>query len=136
MHRRSHAGRAVILQGLLVAALVLTAAVALRLLSPRHVSAELASRLLGILLGLVVAGYANTVPKALAPLTQVRCDPAAEQAVRRVTGWSMALGGLAYAVTWAIAPLAYATPISAGLLGGAALLAVVRFALVSGRPRT
>ena len=131
MRPSSRTSRSAISRALLIAGLMLTAAVVLRLLAPDQISPELARRLLGVLLGLVVAGYANLVPKALAALTRMRCDPAADQAVRRFTGWSLALGGVAYAVTWAVAPLALAAVIAGGFLGGALLLVILRFTVAT-----
>lgn len=116
-------------RGLIIAGLFLGAAVAIRLLSPEHLSHDLGQRLLGVMMGLVVAFYANAVPKALSPLILMRCDPAAEQAMRRFTGWSLTLGGAAYAVTWLIAPVPIAKVLSTSLLGVALLLVVARVGL-------
>ena len=82
-----------ILRGLIIASLIIVIAFALKLLSPQYISPDLATRLLGVLLGAVVTIYANEAPKALTPLLRMRCDPVAEQAMRRFTGWSLALGG-------------------------------------------
>jgi hypothetical protein len=125
---RSQASRADIARGLIVAAVLLGVSMALKLLSPEHLSAEFVDRMMGVLLGAMVVVFANAVPKALSPLLQQRCDPAAEQAMRRFTGWSLVLGGAAYAVAWVIAPLEHANVLSAGLLGAALLLVVVRLA--------
>jgi hypothetical protein len=116
-------------RGLIVAAVFLGLAAAIRLLSPEHLSHDLGQRLLGVTMGLVVAFYANAVPKALSPLILMRCDPAAEQAMRRFTGWCLALGGAAYAVTWLIAPVPIAKIVATSLLGAALLLVVARIAL-------
>jgi len=84
----------------------------LNFLSPDYISAALGQRLLGLVLGLLVVVYANSVPKALAPLLQIRCDPAAEQAMRPIHRHRLVLGGVAYAVTWLIAPLESAAVLS------------------------
>jgi len=84
--RSSHAS---IVRGLIIAALLLAVSLLLAALSPDHLSPELARRLLGVLMGAVVVVYANAVPKALTPLILTRCDPGAEQAMRRFTGWSL-----------------------------------------------
>lgn len=123
---RPQASRVSISRELIVAGLVLGVSVALALLSPDHLSPELARRLLGVLIGAVVVVYANAAPKALSPLIQMRCDPVAEQAMRRFTGWSLTLGGSAYVLTWLIAPLESANVLAASLLGAALLLVVVR----------
>lgn len=136
MEHRTHAGRPAVTRGLIVAGLILAAAAALRLLSPEYVNPDLARRLLGVLLGAVVLMYANAVPKELTPLMQLRCNPAAEQRLRRFTGWTLALGGLGYAVAWSVLPLAYAATVAASLLGLAFLLVAARVALAMLRPRT
>jgi hypothetical protein len=56
----------------------------------------------------------------------MRCDPAAEQAMRRFAGWTLTLGGGAYAMAWLVAPLDRANPIAAGLLGTSLVLVVGR----------
>jgi hypothetical protein len=48
-------------------------------------------------MGAVVVICANAVPKVLTPLIQSRCDPIAHQAIRRFTGWSLVIGGAAWA---------------------------------------
>ena len=117
------AARAALLRGLAVAALLLLAALALRLLAPVHLAPEAAQRLVGALLGAVVVASSNAIPKALAPRLRFR-DPAAEQALRRFAGWSLTLGGLGYVLAWLLAPLEHANA-AAGLVLAASLLAVV-----------
>jgi hypothetical protein len=123
----SHASRAATVRALIVAGALIGVAIALRLLSPAYLSPEFATRTMGVLLGGLVVAYSNRAPKALGPLLQRR-DPAEEQAMRRFAGWSLVLGGAAYAVAWIAAPLAHANLISASLLATALLLVVVRHA--------
>lgn len=113
-------------RGLIIAAVILGSSAVLKLMSPEYISAELSRRLLGVVLGGAVMLYANAVPKALTPLARMRCDPETEQSLRRFTGWSLALGGLMYAVTWLVAPINLAGTLSILLLGAALLLAVLR----------
>ena len=124
---RVQGSHAAIARGLIVAAMLLAGALLLQRLSPAYLDPDTARRMLGVLMGVVVVVYANAVPKALSPLLQMRCAPAAEQAMRRFTGWSLVLGGTGYAVAWAVAPLAYAWPLAVGLLGTAVLLVIIRF---------
>jgi hypothetical protein len=123
------ASRDGIQRGLINASFIILIAVALKLLSPDHISPDLATRLLGVLLGAVVTIYANDAPKALTPLLRMRCDPVAEQAMRRFTGWSLALGGIGYAAAWIFAPIDSASTIAICLLGASMLLVVARFLL-------
>ena len=118
--------RAPITRGLIIAGALLGAALALRVLTPAHVDPETARRILGVLMGVVVIVYANEVPKLLPPLRRLKGDPAADQAMRRFTGWSLVLGGAGYAAAWASAPMAYANPLAGTLLGAALLLGVLR----------
>ncbi len=111
---------------LLVAGALLSTPLMLRVLSPEFLSQEFARRTMGVLMGVVVVVYANAVPKALIPLARLRRNPIAEQALRRFTGWTLVLGGLAYMLIWAAAPLAYANALAASALGAALLLVVVR----------
>lgn len=113
-------------RALFIAALLLASAAVLKLLSPDHISVELAHRLLGVLLGMLVVVYANAVPKVLLPLLQLRDDSVADQARRRFVGIALVIGGLAYGSAWLLAPLATAPMIAGGLLGSALLLVFVR----------
>jgi rhodanese-related sulfurtransferase len=124
---RSQTGRA-IGSSLIIAGLFLQASIALKWLSPDTLSAEMAHRLMGVLMGAVVVFYANAVPKSLTPLVQMRCDPAAEQALRRFTGWSLALGGVAFATASMFAPIESADAIAVSALGSSLLLVVARLA--------
>lgn len=121
-----------ILRALLVAALILAAAVALRWLTPEYLSEEMRRRFTQVLIGSLVIFYANAVPKALTSLRTMRCDPAKEQAVRRFSGWALVLGGLAYVLVWLLAPLDIASPLATGLLGLSVLTVIVRL-FASGR---
>ncbi len=133
---QSSSSPAGIKRGLIVAGLLILAAGVLQLLSPGYLSRDVELRILGILSGAVVLIYANLVPKALTPRMSVCGDPIVEQSIRRFTGWTLALGGVAYAVVWMIAPIHYATALSVSVLAGAALLVVIRIALVTIGSRT
>lgn len=118
-------------RALLVAALILGAAAAVRWLSPEHLSEEMGRRFTQILLGSLVIVYANAAPKALTSLRTMRCDPAKEQAARRFSGRVLVLGGLAYVLVWLLAPLDIASTLATGLLGLSVLTVIVR--LLAGR---
>ena len=117
-------------RSILAAALIIGTSAALAWLSPAHLSAELAHRLLGALLGAVVVVYANAVPKALASRSRLRCSPAEEQAARRFGGWALVLGGLGYMLAALLAPLELTSLIGGVLLGSSLLLAVLRYARI------
>ena len=115
-------------RSLIIAGVLLGVAMTLKLLAPDHISPDLARRMMGVLMGMVVLIYANAVPKALSPLIQIRCDPIEEQAIRRFTGWTLVLGGAGYAAAWVIAPMQYAKTVAAILLGAALLQVIARAA--------
>jgi FtsH-binding integral membrane protein len=120
--------RAGIAQGLMLAGLLLGATLGLKLLSPEHISPELKQRLMAILIGLPVVFYANAAPKALKPLTRLRCDGAAEQAFRRFSGWTLLVGGVAYIVTWMVAPLDQASDLATKFIAASVFLVFARLA--------
>ena len=132
-NHRTDASRGAIVRGLAVALALIAATVALRLLSPALIAPDTARRAFGVLLGVVVIAYANAVPKLLPSLERMRCDPATDQALRRFTGWALAIGGAAYAAAWVIAPVARANLIGAALLGAAVLAVLIRLALAPPR---
>lgn len=111
-------------RSLLFAVGMIGAALALAFLTPAYVSRDLSQRLFGIMLGVFVVAYANAVPKKLRPLVELRCDPVREQAIRRVTGWSMVLGGTGYGLAWILAPVKVAWVLAPALLATALLVAV------------
>ncbi len=113
-------------KGLIVGGLFLLASQTLRLLVPDYLSLETVKRILGVLMGAFVIGYANAAPKALSPLSTMRCDPTAEQEKRRFVAWSLTLGGIAYTGAWLVAPFEIANQLSMGLLATSLLLAIAR----------
>lgn len=113
-------------RALLGAALIVAIAGALRWATPEYIDADLARRLVGVLLGAVVVFYANVIPKSLTALAQLQCAPAREQAARRFAGRSLVLGGIGYMLAALFAPLAAMHLVGGGLLGLALLAAILR----------
>lgn len=108
---------------LLLAAIYLATSVVLNELRQHHViSAEAAVRLMGMLSGLVVLVCANAIPKTLVPLARLSCAPAREQTLRRVSGWAGVLGGLAYTLAYALAPIAIAGKLAKALVAPAGVV--------------
>lgn len=69
---------------------------------------EKARQAVQIVIGLMLAGYANLMPKQLGRArASLRAEIAAQTALR-VGGWSMTLAGLTYAAIWAFAPVDFA----------------------------
>lgn len=120
-------------RALLIAVLFVGVAAALKYAPPGYIDPGLARRLVGIMTGLIVIYYANEVPKALTPLAALRCDPAAEQSLRRFTGIVLVLGGVGYVLSWIAAPLAHANAIAMSLLGAALFAVLVRLGVAASR---
>jgi hypothetical protein len=76
-------------------------------------AAELRARSFGVLLGAIVALFANVIPKNV--------SPARGLPMRRTMGRALLLGGVGYAVAWLVLPLNYANDgaLVALLLGAA-----------------
>ncbi len=82
---------------------------------------DTAARIVQVLMGLVLVGYGNVLPKKLG---RPRATPEAErrtQVALRTTGWTLTLAGLVWAGFWMVAPEAVARPL--GMLAVAAALA-------------
>ena len=115
MNSSSSKSRARLARDIAIAAFLIAGSAVLVWLTPDVISRDASYRGFGVMLGLFVMFYANEGPKMLPPLDRVR-NPVAEQERRRFTGWVITLGGLAYVLTWLIAPVSYAPPISMTLL--------------------
>lgn len=106
-----------LLPALGLAALILGAALAVSYArSAGLIGDDLGDRIVMVVLGLVVAVMNNAVPKQLAPPRASAEAEALAQAVRRVGGWAMTLGGLAWAAIWAFAPIAAANPLAIAVM--------------------
>ena len=81
----------------------LRAAESAGMLSPEDVR-----RAIQILSGLVLAAYANVMPKQIGRGSRSPHAEARAQSALRFGGWSLTLAGLAYAGLWALAPLDFA----------------------------
>ena len=76
-----------------------------------------------ILTGLMLAFYANAIPKSAKPAPSARV-----LTLQRVSGWTMVLAGLAYAAVWAFIPMANAADVSSAAVG-LAVVWVIGFCL-------
>jgi hypothetical protein len=110
-------------RALWIAAIYLLMSVVLHALRQRGlVSAGTVVRLTGMVAGIVVLVAANAIPKRLVPLARLSCDPAREQALRRLAGWALVLGGLGYTLAYALAPIAIAGKLANSLLAPAGIV--------------
>ena len=110
-------------RALSVAALyLLTALILDQLRLHQVIGAEAVQRLMGLLMGTVVILSANLIPKRLVPLARLSCDPAREQALRRVCGRVLVLGGLGYTLAFVLAPIQVAPVLAICLLAPAVVV--------------
>lgn len=90
-------------QSIAFAGLLLSAALITRLgMDQGYI--ELGSRINGILAGVIVVFFANTIPKQV---TSARFLP-----MLRIAGWALVLGGLGFSLSWIVLPLAYANDVA------------------------
>ena len=111
------------------AALIIAAALTLNyLVSLGYIDGELARRLKGLMVGLILVVSGNFIPKMLEPLSHACCEPSKEQSLRRLAGWSFVLTGIAYSIIWLVTPLEVASILSKSVVGACVLLVMVPFA--------
>jgi hypothetical protein len=102
-------------------AAALTYAQRLDLIAP-----DAAKRTMQVLSGLILAVYANLMPKDIGPWRASTAAAARAQSALRVGGWSMSLAGVAYAGLWAFAPLGVAN-IAGMIIVASAMLITMGF---------
>jgi hypothetical protein len=83
---------------------------------------DAARRTIQVMSGLILAAYANLMPKDVGPWRASTRAMAKGQSALRVGGWSMTLAGLAYAGLWAFAPLGFANVTSMIVVASALLI--------------
>lgn len=106
-----------------LAAFILGSAFALRYAEGAGMLGEVgARRTMQVLIGLMLAGYANLMPKQLGRARGSAIAEARTQSALRVGGWSLTLAGLGYAALWAFAPLEIADTVGTVLVAAATLL--------------
>ena len=86
------------------------------------ISPEVTRRSMQVLFGLMLAAYANVMPKDIGNWQASSRAVARSQSALRVGGWSFALAGLAYAGLWAFAPLAVADIAAMAIVASALLI--------------
>lgn len=112
----SSISKAILGAGLLVA-------VAVGLATTGLVDGATADRIMILLLGALLVGVGNSLPKTLRPLSARRCVSSREQALRRLSGWVFVLTGLAWILAWLVLPLEAARAITRWTAIGSLLLA-------------
>ena len=111
-----------LLPALILAGLLLALAAGLRMAEANGViDTDTARRGVQVAIGLILAGFANRMPKQIRRWRGPAAD-AREQQALRVGGWSLTLAGLAHAGLWAFAPLAVADILAMGVVAAATVL--------------
>lgn len=83
---------------------------------------DTARRLVQVMIGLMLAAYANLMPKDVGRWPASPVAVARAQSALRVGGWSLTLAGLAHAGLWAFAPMAFANTASTVVVAAATLV--------------
>jgi hypothetical protein len=86
------------------------------------ISPEATKRSMQVLFGLMLAAYANVMPKDIGNWQASSRAVARSQSALRVGGWSLTLAGLASAGLWAFAPLAVADVAAMAIVASALLI--------------
>lgn len=106
-----------------VAVLFLGATAALKYAqSVELIGPETARRTTQVIVGLLLAAYANLMPKDVGRWRASALAAARAQSALRVGGWSMTLAGLIYSGLWAFAPLGFADVASTIVVATAMLI--------------
>ncbi|MFN3816817.1 hypothetical protein [Brevundimonas sp.] len=114
---------------ILLAAAFLGAAAGLKYAeSVGMVGDDMAQRVVQVMIGLMLAGFANVTPKRLGPQRMSREAEARMQTARRIGGWSLTLAGLAHAALWAFAPTDFAV-IATMIVVGSGLVITIGYAI-------
>lgn len=117
-------------RGIIFAGLVLAIPLGLKLAATFAPAAHsgTSQRAMMIIIGAFLVATGNALPKALTPLSALRCDPARAQAFQRFAGWTWVLAGLALALAWLLLPLHIADSATFVVLPGAILIIVAQLA--------
>jgi hypothetical protein len=79
-----------------------------------------------IMIGAYLAMTGNAMPRMLPPTSSMPCAGARVQAFQRFAGWTWALCGLGFAMTWLALPIDAATPISMSLVAISTIVTIVQ----------
>jgi hypothetical protein len=79
-----------------------------------------------IMIGAYLAMTGNAMPRMLPPTSSMPCAGARVQAFQRFAGWTWALCGLGFAMSWLALPIHAATPISMSLVAISIIVTIVQ----------
>jgi hypothetical protein len=86
------------------------------------IAPDTTKRAVQVLIGLMLAAYANLMPKDVGRWRASAVAVARAQSALRVGGWSLTLAGLTYAGLWALAPMTVANTASMVVVATALLI--------------
>ncbi len=104
--------------GGLILATALLAGIADHLTLFNAEAGEISDRAIGAIYGVILAVYANFIPKSAAS--------AKKQSMLRFGGWVFVLAGLGYAIAWMISPFENADTVSVAIMGSGLALVLGR----------
>ena len=108
---------------LALAAFILGMAAGLRYArSLEIISADSATRTMQVMIGLILAAYANVMPKDIGQWRGAARAATTSQSALRVGGWSLTLAGFVYAGLWAFTPIAFANVAAMVVVAAATLV--------------
>ena len=112
-----------IIASLVAAALLLGVSFAMKyFVSTGSLDVVVSKRIVGAIIGLVLAIWGNYVPKALKPSSEKPCDSSRWVSLRRFAGWAFVISGLTYSAVWLFAPMQYTAVISMTIVGASLVL--------------
>jgi len=112
-----------IVASLVAAALILGISLGLKyFVSTGSIDVIVSKRIMGAIIGLVLAIWGNFTPKALKPLSEKSCDSSRWVSLRRFAGWAFVVSGLSYSAVWLFAPMQYTAVISMTIVGASLVL--------------
>jgi hypothetical protein len=88
------------------------------------IGADFARRAMQVTIGLVLAAYANVMPKEIGRWRASAAAARRSQSALRVSGWTMTLAGLTYAALWTFAPMAVADVAATAVVAAATVITV------------
>ncbi len=105
------------------AGLVLVAAIALAVLQNLGlVEGSMIKRVSGFALGVMLLLTGNSIPKRIAPLSEMKCEPSRSQSLHRFAGWTFVLLGIANMLAWSSLSIPVATLVVFASLAGILLV--------------
>ena len=113
------------LPGILGAGLGMGIYLALNLLvSNGYVDDPTATRAGHVLYGMAFLIIGNMLPKKICPLPDISLSSPRVQSLRRFAGWTLALAGLSYSITWLLVPANIAEIVGVSIAGVCLVLVI------------